>query len=380
MKNRIYLDHAATTPMLPEVVEAMVPFMIEEYGNPSSTHEEGRRAKAALEQARKNIAKQLGAKPGEIVFTSGGTESNHAVFYNAIHTLGIKRIISSPIEHHSVLRALDKAKKTVTIELVDIQSDGSIDLMHLESLLKKPERTLVSLMHANNEIGSMLPVKKVSHLVATHNAWFHTDAVQTVGHNHIDLEVMEDVHFLSSSAHKFHGPKGTGFLFIRKGVKSEAWIKGGAQEMDKRAGTENLAGIVGMSKALEIALTDLSKKQAHVLSLKQMLHRLLLEKFPGIQINGAFEGTSRELSLYSILNVTFPAHPIKDMLPFLLDLEGIAASAGSACESGAEKSHVLSALGVSSDLPSVRFSFSTLNTPEEIHKTIHAIERILEIE
>ena len=370
----IYLDNAATTPLLPEVREAMLPFLGPVFGNPSSTHSFGRQAKAALELARKEIANIVHANPGEIYFTSGGTEANNMALNLAIDNLDIKTLITSPIEHHSVLHSAEGLKDKVKLQYVKLKDDGVIDLEDLEELLKANPRSLISLMHANNEIGNLLPIKKVNELAEKYKAIFHSDAVQTVGHYQFDLEKLNHVHFLSASAHKFHGPKGIGFLFIRNGFNLKPFLKGGPQERELRAGTENIPGIIGMTKAFELAHINHIERQNHIAKLKSSFIQNLKKEFPGLKINGL----EKNQSLHSILNVLFPIHDIGKMLPFSLDLNGIAVSSGSACASGANDfSHVLKAMNRVDEHPAVRFSFSHLNTSEELDETLNILKKLM---
>lgn len=374
LEKGIYLDNAATTPLLPEVKEAMLPFLEQVFGNPSSTHSFGRQAKSAIELARKEIAKLIHASPGEIYFTSGGTEANNMAIRLAVDNLEIDTIISSPIEHHSVLHSIEALKDRVSIKYVKLKKDGVIDLEHLEELLQENPNSFISLMHANNEIGNLLPIEKVSNLAEKYKAIFHSDAVQTVGHYQIDLEKLDHIHFLSASAHKLHGPKGIGFLFIRNGFRLKPFLKGGPQERELRSGTENIHGIVGMAKALELAKNHNEERQKHIEKLKTEFVQKLKTEFPGLKVNGI----EKEHSLYTVLNVSFPLHEIGSMLPFSLDLNGIAISSGSACASGSnDYSHVLKAMDVEIERPAVRFSFSHLNNEEELEKTIKILKKIM---
>ena len=375
LKKGIYLDNAATTPLLPEVKEAMLPFLDQVFGNPSSTHSFGRQAKSAIELARKEISQLIHANPGEIYFTSGGTEANNMALNLAVDNLEIETIITSPIEHHSVLHCVEGLKDKVNIRYVKLNNDGVIDLEHLEELLQENPRSFVTLMHANNEIGNLLPIKEVSKLAEKYKAIFHSDAVQTVGHYQIDLEKLNHVHFLSASAHKFHGPKGIGFLFIRNGFRLKPFIKGGAQERGLRAGTENVPGIIGLAKALQLADLNHNERRNYIGKLKSQFVQKLKIEFPGLRVNGL----ENEHSLYAVLNVSFPPNKIGSMLTFSLDLNGIAVSSGSACASGAnEFSHVLTALNVIDERPSVRFSFSHLNTDKEIGKTLITLKKLMD--
>lgn len=362
---KVYLDNAATTRLDPEVLNAMMPVLTEDFGNPSSIHAFGRKARASIENARKNVAKLLNVTPAEIFFTSGGTEADNMAICQSIDTYGIEHVISSPIEHHAVehtIHVLEKAGK-IKASWVKIDEKGNVDLAHLEELLKNNPRSLVSLMHANNEIGTLLPLKEVGDLCEKYNAIFHSDTVQTMGHYKMDLKEIK-VHFITCAAHKFHGPKGVGFLYIHHGHKISPFIHGGAQERNMRGGTENVAGIVGLSKALEICFTEMEEHQKHIQGLKNYMRESLMNEIPGIEFNGE---TSPEKSLYTVLNCRFPKHPDGEMLLFNLDIMGIAASGGSACSSGSNQgSHVLRGLGIEMERPSVRFSFSKYNTKEEI--------------
>ena len=365
---RVYLDNAATTPLDPEVLEAMLPYMKEHFGNPSSIHSYGRKTRSAIENARKTVAKFLNVSPAEIIFTSGGTEANNMAIRCAINDIGIKHAITSKIEHHAVLHTLEEMEKQGNIKLsfVNIKPDGHIDLSHLEELLSANERTYVSLMHANNEIGNLLPMKIVSEICEKYNAVFHCDTVQTVGHYNVDLKAVK-VHFISCAAHKFHGPKGVGFIYINSDIKINPLIYGGAQERNMRGGTENLYGIVGLAKAMEIAYRDMKQHQEHIQSLKNHMKEQLEKNINGVSFNGDVSGSS----LYTVLNVLLPKTDTAEMLLFNLDINGIAASGGSACSSGTDiGSHVLRALKIDMSRPAVRFSFSKYNTIEEADHTV----------
>lgn len=372
---KIYLDNAATTPLAPEVLEVMMPFLKEDFGNPSSTHSFGRKTKNIIEITRRNIANHLNADPNEIIFTSGGTEADNMALRCAVTDLGVKRIITSPIEHHAVGHTADHLKEIMNIEvdLVKIKEDGHIDLDHLETLLQKDTSTLVSLMHANNEIGNLLPIKKVSDLCRKHNAYFHSDTVQTMGHYAFDIKEL-DIDFLTCAAHKLHGPKGVGFLFIKNNIQINQFITGGSQERKHRGGTENLYGIVGLGKALDLAFQDLESHQNHVQELKSYMIDELLTIDDQIKFNGDIQP---EHSLYTVLNVCFPKNEQNSMLLFSLDIKGIAASGGSACSSGSNTgSHVLAELPHSNECQSIRFSFSRYTTKKEID---FALEKIKEL-
>jgi len=374
---RIYLDNAATTPLDPEVLEAMLPMMKQHFGNPSSIHSYGRDVRAALENARKSVAKCLHVSPSEIFFTSGGTEANNTAIQCSVRDLGIKHAISSRIEHHAVLHTLEELEKEGKIKLsfVNLDESGRINLNHLEELLKNNDRSLVSLMHANNELGNLLPIQKVGELCEKYNAIFHSDTVQTMGHYGFDLSKLH-VHFITCAAHKFHGPKGVGFLYINSKVKIHPFIFGGAQERNMRGGTENVYGIIGLAKALEIADAHLDEHRQYISGLKQYMTEKLKENIHDIEFNGDTLGDS----LYTVLNVSFPPSDMSEMLLFNLDIQGIAASGGSACSSGSNVgSHVLTALNVSPDRPSVRFSFSKYTMREEIDIAVEKLKELFSV-
>ena len=372
---RVYLDNAATTPVAPEVAEAMIPYLMNEFGNPSSTHFYGRQAKGVIETSRRTVAKLLHCSPSEIIFTSGGTEADNMALTTAILSLGAKRIISSPIEHHAVGHTIEALVRDHGVQIVWLDTDGkgNIDLKQLESYLKEPIPTLVSLMHANNEIGTLLPIQQVSALCRQYGAWFHSDTVQTMAHYAFNLQEL-DIDFITCAAHKFHGPKGVGFLYVNKNVKAEAFIHGGAQERGVRGGTENLYGIVGLAKALELANTDIEEHQHQVQELKSYMIAQLQEKLPGVAFHGEIDPAK---SLYTVLNVCLPATEKSGMLLFTLDLKGVACSGGSACSSGSNKgSHVLEGIGADNSRPNARFSFSRYTTKAEID---FALEQLVSI-
>ena len=362
---RIYLDNAATTPLDPEVFDAMKPYMLEDFGNPSSTHSHGRKVRAAIESSRKKIAELLNCTPGEIIFTSGGTEADNAILRSAISTYGIRNIISSSIEHHAVTHTVEHLQKRgVNVHSVRLDEKGHVDLTHLESLLKSHPESLVSLMHANNEIGNVLDIDRVAALCIEYKAFFHSDTVQTVGHYRHDMKSLQ-VCGMTAAAHKFHGPKGIGFMFIRKDKKIHSFIHGGAQERNMRGGTENVYGIIGLAKALEIAYRDMDEHATYIQGLKDRMIEKLKEQLPGVSFNG--DSANAQRSLYTVLNVSLPPSEENEMLLFNLDLQGISASGGSACSSGATTgSHVLGALYPNTKRGAVRFSFSKYNTSEEI--------------
>lgn len=373
---RVYLDNAATTPLDERVWQKMTEVMMHQFGNPSSIHQHGREAKTLLEEARKQVAKLLNVTPSEIFFTSGGTEADNMAIRGSVDGLGVKRVISSPIEHHAVLHTLEELAKAgkIKLDLVKIKPDGHIDLSHLEELLANHEhKTLVSLMHANNELGNLLDIEKVSQLCQENNALFHSDTVQTIGHYNLDLQ-SAPIDFIACAAHKFNGPKGVGFIYINNRNKLKPFITGGSQERNMRGGTENLYGIVGLAEALRIALDEQDEKSKHILGLKEYMKSQLLEHIPGVRFNGDTE----KASLYTVLNVSFPPSPVSEMLLFKLDIAGISVSGGSACSSGSDVgSHVLAALPIEPGRANVRFSFGKQNTKEEIDYTINQLKAML---
>ena len=371
-----YFDNAATTPLDPEVLDAMLPFLSQHYGNPSSLHGPGRQVRAAIENARKTVAHLLNAAPAEISFTSGGTEANNYAAFGSIRTLGLRCAVTSRLEHHAVLHPLQVLAKAGEIELHYLRHDaqGAFDLDHLEELLAGQPRAFVSLMHANNEIGNLNDIEAVGAICARHEAVFHTDTVQTVGHYRHDVQRLQ-THFLVGSAHKFHGPKGVGFLYTRSGLRVAPLIHGGAQERNVRSGTENVYGIVGLAKALEIAVRDLAAHQAHVLGLKQRFIARLRAEIEDVQFNGL--SAQVDQSLYTVLSVSLPPSAISEMLLFNLDIGKVAASGGSACSSGAQAgSHVLEALGGNPERATVRFSMSKMNTEEEVDFAVETLAKL----
>jgi len=375
---RVYLDNAATTQLAPEVLEVMIPIFTNEFGNPSSTHFYGRQAKASIETSRRKIAKLLNCQPSEIIFTSGGTEADNMAIYSSVHQMGVKHIITSSIEHHAVVHTAEAIEKEglARISYVKLDSKGNVDLADLEQLLTTEDKTLVSLMHANNEISTLLPIQKVSQLCRKYDAFFHSDTVQTMGHYPFDLQEL-DIDFITGAAHKFHGPKGIGFLYINKKVKVEALIHGGSQERGLRGGTENIYGIVGIAKALELAYEDVAGHQIHVQGLKSYMIDQLNSIFDDVYIHGE---SNPEKSLYTVLNVCFPKTDKTGMLLFTLDLKGVACSGGSACSSGAAKgSHVLEGINADPNRPNVRFSFSRYTKKEEIDFALKMIKEAFEV-
>lgn len=373
---RVYFDNAATTPMDPEVMKVMVHAMESQFGNPSSIHAHGREVRSLVENARKTIAKLLHAAPSEIFFTSGGTEADNMAICCTVEDMGITHAITSPVEHHAVLHTLETLQKKgkIKLSLVKIDKKGHVDLTHLEELLKNNPRSLVSLMHANNELGNLLDLEKVSQLCEQYNAVFHTDTVQTVGHYAHDLSKLH-IHFITCGAHKLHGPKGVGFIYINSKIKIHPFIHGGAQERNMRGGTENVYGIVGLAKALEIAYAEMDQHREHIQGIKNYMMERLKENFSDIVFNGE---TDPSKSLYTVLNVSFPPSDMAEMMLFSLDIAGISASGGSACSSGSNVgSHVLTALGTDPERPAVRFSFSKYNTKEEVDFVIEKLKEIV---
>ena len=373
---QVYLDNAATTPLDKEVFEVMAPYMLEYFGNPSSIHSHGRQVRAAIEKARKTVAGLLNPSPAEIFFTSGGTEADNAAIFGTVRSLGIKHVISSPLEHHAVLHSLEALEKQGEIELTFIQHDekGGFDLEHLEQLLAGQPQTLVSLMHGNNEIGNLNDIAAIGEICKKYGAIFHSDTVQTMGHYRHNLQQL-NLHFLVGSAHKFHGPKGVGFIYIRNEIKVPPLIYGGSQERNMRGGTENIYGIIGLAKALEIAYRDLDQHQQHIQSLKDRLIFKLKEQVPDVSFNGYSDEADK--SMYHVLNVSLPASEINEMLLFNLDINKISASGGSACTSGSNiGSHVLQAIGSDPNRGAVRFSMSKYNTAEEIDYVVGKLAQL----
>ncbi|MGZ3943946.1 MAG: cysteine desulfurase family protein [Mucilaginibacter sp.] len=372
---RVYLDNAATTPIDPEVLKEMYKVMESQYGNPSSIHAHGREVRALIERSRKTIAGLLHTSPSEIFFTSGGTEADNTAIRCGIIDNGLTHAITSRLEHHAVLHTLEAMRKAGTIKLsfVDTDTKGNINYDHLEILLKDNGRSFVSLMHANNELGTITDIERVGDLCEQYNALFHSDTVQTMGHYAHDLSKLK-VHFAVCAAHKLHGPKGIGFLYVNHKVKIKPFIYGGSQERNMRGGTENVYGIVGLAKALEIAYADMEQHQNNIQELKSYMVTQLQENIDGIDFNGE---TDPDKSLYTVLNVSFPCSDLADMLLFNLDIAGISASGGSACSSGSDiGSHVLTAIGGDPTRPSVRFSFSKYTTRTEVDYTLSKVKEL----
>jgi len=373
---RIYFDNAATTALDKEVLDAMMPYMTTHFGNPSSIYSYGRETRLAIETARKTVAKILNAHPGEIFFTSGGTESDNMAISSSIHDLGCRHVITSPIEHHAVLHAVEHFDHddVVTSSFVNLLPNGHIDLEDLETqLASHEERCLVSLMHANNEIGNLLDITKTGEICKKYNAIFHSDTVQTVGHYKIDLRETP-VHFATGAGHKLHGPKGVGILYVNDNIKVKPIIYGGGQERNMRAGTENLYGIVGFSKALQLADANLEKDAQYIQSIKTYMIEQLEKHIPEVQFNGDYKGKS----LYTVLNAAFPKNEKSEMILFNLDINNICVSGGSACSSGADVgSHVIRAINNNPNLVAVRFSFSKHNTKEEVDKVVAKVKELI---
>jgi cysteine desulfurase len=373
---RIYFDNAATTPLDPLVLEAMMPYLTEKFGNPSSIYSYGRESRMAIEQARKTVAKLIHANPSEIFFTSGGTESSNAAIRAAVQDLNCRHIITSPLEHHATLHtvAYYQERGEATVHFLNVLPGGHLDLDHLDKqLAKHRERTLVSLMHANNETGNLLDIHKVAEICKSYGAIFHSDTVQTLGHFAFDLKKLH-IHFITGAAHKFHGPKGVGLLYINELLKVKPNIHGGAQERNMRAGTENVYGIVGFAKALELAYLRLEEENIYINGLRKYMADTLINEIPGVEFNGDTFGQS----LYTILSVSFPKSEKTEMLLFNLDINHICASGGSACTSGAQQgSHVIRAMYPGSDRSTVRFSFCRHNTRKEVDEVVSKLKTLI---
>ena len=371
---KVYLDNAATTPLRREVIDEMIPFLEEHYGNPSSIHSYGRTVRAKIEKGRKLISNLLHCSPSEVYFTSSGTEANNMIIKQSVKDLGVKHVISSKIEHHCVLHCVEEVGKLsdVNLHYVDLKENGHVDMGSLEKILSGlDQQALVSLMHANNEIGNLIDLKELSGICRKHGAYLHSDTVQTMGHYPFDLSEL-DIDFLSGSAHKFHGPKGAGMMYIKGDLKLNALIHGGAQERNMRAGTENSYGIIGLIKAFELAHEEMEKDTTYIEGVRKYMIDKLRKEIEGVAFNGDPEGRS----LYTVLNVSFPAGKDNDMLLFNLDIAGIAVSSGSACSSGSSVgSHVLSSINSSSERVSARFSFSRYNNEEEIDYVVEQLKR-----
>ncbi|HSZ72559.1 MAG TPA: cysteine desulfurase family protein [Cytophagaceae bacterium] len=374
----IYLDNAASAPMDERVLEAMMPYFTHKFGNPSSIHNYGRETRAAVEKARRTIAEILNTSPSEIFFTSGGTEADNMAIFSCIHTYELSHVITSPLEHHAVLHTAEELQEDfLDFELskVEVDTQGVVNMDCLEALLANNPVSLVSLMHGNNEIGNLNDIERIAALCKENEAYFHSDTVQTMGHYRFDLQKLP-IHYLSASAHKFHGPKGTGFLYVSAEAALKPMLYGGPQERNMRGGTENVPGIVGMAKALELAYDHLDHDRQHITALKTRMINQLVARIPDVMFNGLSGDLGK--SLYTVLNINLPPGDEYEMLLFNLDIEGIAASAGSACTSGTQVgSHVLEAIGANPDSGYLRFSFSRMNTMQEIDRAVDVLEKIL---
>jgi cysteine desulfurase len=375
---KVYLDNAATTQVRSSVIHKMQEALTHFYGNPSSTHSFGRSAKTVVESARKTIAKYMNAHPSEIIFTSGGTEADNMILRSAVRDLGVTTIITSKIEHHAVLHTAQdlESQEGIKLQFVDLDEMGNPRLSHLEELLKEDDaKKLVSLMHVNNEIGNKIAIAEICSLCKDHNAFFHSDTVQSIGHYPWDVQEIQ-IDFLTAAAHKFHGPKGTGFAFIRKNSGLKPLISGGSQERGFRAGTESFHNIVGLEESFVSAYDNLEKEQAYVTGLKKYFLENIQREIPGVRFNG--HSGDLEKSTYTLVSVRLPMDSQKAMLLlFHLDIKGIACSKGSACQSGSDMgSHVLSEILPEDELnkPSLRFSFSKYNTREELDYAIQVLK------
>ncbi len=372
---RVYLDNAATTPVDPQVLKTMYEVMEHHFGNPSSIHSHGREVRTVVEKARKTLAGLLNASPSELFFTSGGTEADNMAIRCGIIDYGIGHAITSRLEHHAVLHTLEAMEKSGLVRLSFVNTDdkGNVDYEHLEQLLQTNDRSFVSLMHANNELGTLTDIVRVGEICERYDAIFHSDTVQTMGHYRHDVRQIK-ANFLVCAAHKLHGPKGVGFLYINHTTKIKPMIFGGSQERNMRGGTENVYGIAGLAKAMELAYGEMEQHQQHIQGLKTYMMEQLTKAVPSIRFNGE---TDPQKSLYTVLNVSFPQMEMAEMLLFNLDIGGISASGGSACSSGSNiGSHVLTSIGADPDRPAVRFSFSKLTTKAEIDYTVDKVREI----
>ena len=371
---KVYLDNAATTPIAPEIIELMSEMMKTTFANPSSVHEYGRKSKIIVENARKTIAALLNAAPKTIFFTSGGTEANNMAIKCGIHDHNISHAITSKLSHHAVLYPLEDlaAEGKIKLSYIDTDENGEVDLKHLKELLEDNERTFVSIMHANNEIGTIQDLKQIGEICKEYNAIFHSDTVQTMAHYTFDMQKL-NVDFMAASAHKFHGPKGIGFIYISEDIQIKPLLRGGGQERNMRAGTENIYGIAALAKAMEMAYKHLEEETKYIKGLKSYMIGKLRTEMPEVEFYA--NCTDLNNSLYTVLSVSFPVTKIAEMLLFNLDIMGIFCSGGSACSSGSSKgSHVLTAIAPDSNRPGVRFSFSKYNTKEEIDYTIEKLK------
>lgn len=373
--DRIYFDNAATSLLLPEVAEHMMQLMHDVHGNPSSIHSEGRKARTVIEEARKTVAQLLHASPGEIFFTSGGTEADNMAIRQSVASGKVAHIFTTKIEHHAILHTIEELAKEnkIQVHYLPITSKGYVDTSELPNLFQSFSPAMLCLMHANNEIGNMIDLESLAQLCVENKVLFHCDAVQTLGHYAFNLQETP-ISFLAGAAHKFNGPKGVGFIYIRSDNPIHPLLTGGSQERNMRGGTENVYGISGLAKALQIAYDNFEKDKRHIQSLKSEMIEQLKNEIPGVSFNGDPEGQS----LYTVLNVRFPKSPNAEMMLFNLDIHGVACSGGSACSSGSQKgSHVMEVIGVEENRANVRFSFGPQNTLEEVHKCIQIIKKII---
>ena len=373
----IYLDNAASSPLDERVLEVMLPYFTSKFGNPSSIHAYGRESRAAIDKARKTIADILHTSPSEIFFTSGGSEADNMALRGCLQSYSLKNVITSALEHHAVLHTAEMlASNDVTLHKIKVDEQGVLDLSHLEQLLIENSLSLVSFMHGNNEIGNLNDIDAIAHLCKVHKAYFHSDTVQTMGHYNFDLQ-KTPVDYIVGSAHKFHGPKGVGFIYVNADKPIKPLLYGGPQERNMRGGTENVAGIVGMAKGLELAYANLDADENHIKGLKSHMISQLQTRISDISFNGL--SGDMQKSLYTVLNISIPAGEESEMLLFNMDIEGIAASAGSACTSGTQiGSHVLEAINAKPDRAYIRFSFSRMNTKEEVDKAVEVLGRVME--
>ena len=375
----VYFDNAATTPIDRAVLDKMLPYLENGFGNPSSIHKRGREIKSVIEKSRTKIATLLSCEPGEIFFTSGGTEADNMFILNTVIEKKIDTIITTKIEHHAVLHCCDFLEKTYNKNIKYIETDGKgiIDLSHLESLVKSNPNSLVTVMHGNNEIGNLNDIKSISRICQQYEVILHSDTVQTVGHYDINLNEL-NIHGIVGSAHKFHGPKGIGFLYLNNKHKISPFIHGGSQERNMRGGTENIYGIVGLAEALELSISNMENHSKKIENIKSYMIDELCKNIDGVKFNG--QSSELDKSLYTVLNVSIPSRSDQQMFLFNLDINNIAASAGSACTSGSEiGSHVLAEVKKYEGHVPVRFSFSKMNNKEEVDYTIKKLCEILDI-
>ena len=371
----VYFDNAATTPLAPQVLEEMLPYLSQHFGNPSSIHSFGRNTRSAIEKSRKTVAGLFNISPSEIFFTSCASEADNLAIISGVRSLNCKHIITTKIEHHAVLHAVEflEKNKEVQVSYLNLDEKGNIDLNELEQLLVSNPNSFVSLMHGNNEIGNLNDIEIIAQMCKSKGAYYHSDTVQTVGHYQHDLQKLK-ADFIVGSAHKFHGPKGAGFIYIKGENKIAPYIHGGSQERNMRGGTENVAGIIGLAKALELSYADMNNHKAHIESLKVHMIKKLQQSIPTIKFNGDCENLDK--SLYTVLSVSLDPSEDSDMLLMNLDINKIASSGGSACTSGAaESSHVLSAINADPNRATVRFSFSRFNTIEEVDYVVGILKK-----